>query len=117
MLLEWSGRPFAHGTTPNRDTRRMHRFWIPRNQGVPPSQIAALRQPTIRTARRQPVDFLKRLRAQVNAIGNVLPPVLVVAAPAGGQVQQAARHIGKCQVTSVFISKLVKAATAATVAE
>lgn len=95
----------------------MHRVRITGNKRMPPVEVLPFAHQTIGASRRKPGQRPHFLRRQLDAVGHVLRPVGIVAAPAAGIIQQLAGDVGPDNLTGVPVLKLVEAAAGTAVAQ
>src|SRR5262245_47694976 len=84
---------------------------------MPPVKIAPLRNQPVTAGRRQPVQSRDVLRGQLQAIVDLLQPVLIVATAAGLAIKQATSDGSEMNAASVLVLQLVETAAPSAVAQ
>ncbi len=108
---------FRHGLVLARPAAAVDLLAVAADEMVPVVQVLALVDETIGAGIGRPVDRLDDLGRELHADGNVFLAVLVVAALAGGAVQQFTVQIGEEELPALLVLELDEAALGAAVAQ
>ena len=95
----------------------MHHLRIAAHEGVPPGEVAALRQAPVGARYRQPSDLPDVVRADTHTVGHLCMSGCVCPAAARAQVEKATGELGKEDLAAVLVFHLEQAALPTAVAE
>lgn len=84
---------------------------------MPPGEVSALRDQTVSTSRRQPLEAPHLVWSQSDAIAHLAAAMDIIGTAAGPGVEELASNIGEINVAAILVLQLDETAAAASIAQ